>query len=448
MNIQNPIPEIDGPIEEPVHLEDVVIDRVQPRKVANLLLWVILAFFVVFIAWAALARVDRSVHAAGRIVPDSRLQIISNLEGGIIQDILVKTGDKVKQGQPLIRLNQTQRAAEFGANAVTAASLQARIARLQAEIEGRAPSYPNDGSAAMTEAVGIERALYAAEMSELASMTAAGQARITQAERAVGEAQANYASAQAQAENYEQQLAVMRPLVERGIEPRLTLIQLSSNATMARSQAASQQATIARSQATVAEARGALAQARQTWRSKVASDLAESQAKFAALRRELPALQDKVARSVVTAPLAGEVNRVLVSTIGGSVPPGAPLVELVPSGESLLIEARLSPKDVGFVRLGQKARISVTAYDSAVYGMLDGKVESISPDATVDEKSGESFYLVHVRADGTLKDTNGRSLQLGPGMTADVALLGDKRSVLSYILTPFTRLSEHALRER
>ena len=296
MNIQNPIPEIGGPIDEPVHLEDVIVERVEPRKVANLLLWIILAFFVVFIAWAALARVDRSVHAAGRIVPDSRLQVISNLEGGIVEEILVETGDQVKRGQPLIRLDQTQRTADFGANAVTAASLQAKIARLEAQLQGRTPNYPRDASAAMTEAVAIERSLYAAETSELASMTAGAEARITQAQRAVGEAQANYASAQAQVQNYEQQLAVMRPLVERGIEPRMTLIQLSNSATMAQSQAAAQQATIARSQAAVAEAREALGQVRQTWRSRVASELADSQAKFAALRRTLPALQDKVSR--------------------------------------------------------------------------------------------------------------------------------------------------------
>ncbi|RYG91665.1 MAG: HlyD family efflux transporter periplasmic adaptor subunit, partial [Alphaproteobacteria bacterium] len=117
------------------------------------------------------------------------------------------------------------------------------------------------------------------------------------------------------------------------------------------------------------------------------------------------------------------------------------------SGESLIIEARLSPKDIGFVRLGQKARINITAYDSAVYGALDGNVEAISADATVDEKSGESFYIVRVRTAGALKDSNGKTLQLGPGMAADVALLGQKRSVMSYILTPFTRLGEHALRE-
>jgi membrane fusion protein, adhesin transport system len=122
-------------------------------------------------------------------------------------------------------------------------------------------------------------------------------------------------------------------------------------------------------------------------------------------------------------------------------------VELVPSGETLLLEGRLLPKDVGFVAIGQPARISITAYDPGTYGMMKGRVVAISPDATEDENTGESYYVVRVRTEGALKDKNGKTLPLGPGMTADISLLGEKRSVLSYILSPFTRLGDRALRE-
>ncbi|MGX7893850.1 HlyD family type I secretion periplasmic adaptor subunit [Tsuneonella sp. HG222] len=447
MNVQNTISIPAERPDEPEHLEDMVVDRVEPRKVANLLLWLILGFFVLFVLWASLSEIDRSVHAQGRIVPDSRLQVISNLEGGIVQQILVQAGDKVVAGQPLVRLDKTQRQADFGSNAVTAASLQAKIARLQAQITGRAPSYPSTAAPGMAEAVAIERALYASQVAELSSLEQAGQARILQSNRAVSEAEANYRSAQEQARNYEQQANMMRPLVERGIEPRATLMTLESQTSVARSQAQAAQSTISRMHAQVAEATSSLAQARQDWRSRSAAELSEAQTRLAALRSTLPALQDRVDRSVVTAPVAGEINRVLVSTVGGSIAAGQPLVELVPSGETLMIEGRLNPKDIGFVRLGQKARISITAYDSGVYGQLDGTVVSISPDATVDEQSGDSFYTVQVRSNGSLKNADGTPLQLGPGMTADISLLGDKRSVLSYILTPFTRLQERALRE-
>jgi adhesin transport system membrane fusion protein len=430
-----------------MHLEDMVVDRIKPRKVANLLLWIIAGFFVLFFAWAALAQVDRSVHASGRIIPDSRLQVISNLEGGIVREIMVETGDSVTRGQPLIRLDPIQREADFGANSATAVALQAKIARLQGQLTGRAPRYPGDGSADSNQAIAIERALYAAEMAELSSLVQTAEARILQATRAVAEAEANLQSALSQSRSYEQQIGLIRPLVERGIEPRMTLVQLENNVAMARAQADAQRASISRAQANVAEARSALSQSRQDWRSRVATELADAQGRLAALERTLPALEDRVERSLVSAPVAGKVNRVLVSTIGGTVAPGAPLVEIVPSGDSLLFEARLLPKDVGFVRLGQEARINVTAYQSNVYGALDGRVVSISPDATVDERSGDSFYIVQVRSEGALRDARGKALPLGPGMTADISLLGEQRSVLSYLISPFTRLGQRALRE-
>lgn len=430
-----------------VHIEDVIVDQIRPRKVANLLLWIIVSFFVLFLIWAAVAQIDRSVHATGRVVPDSRLQVVSNLEGGIISQILVEAGELVERGQALIRLDPVQREGDYGASASTAQSLQAKIARLQGQLTGRTPVYPAGNSPASQQAISIEQALYGSEMSELASLTQTGEARILQSVRAVGEAEANYRSALSQARSYEQQLDMIRPLVERGLEPRLTLVQLESSAASAQAQAQAAQAGIARFQANVAEAQSSLSQAKQDWRSRVAAQLAESQAQLSALNRTLPALQDRVTRSLVTAPLDGIVNRVLVTTIGGAVGAGDPLVELVPAGETLMLETRLLPKDIGFVRIGQDARVSITAYPSNAYGSLEGTVVSISPDATVDPESGESFYTVQVRSTGSLEDAAGNPLPVGVGMTADVSILGEKRSVLSYLTAPFTRLGQRALRE-
>jgi adhesin transport system membrane fusion protein len=150
---------------------------------------------------------------------------------------------------------------------------------------------------------------------------------------------------------------------------------------------------------------------------------------------------------VVRAPLPGRVNRVLVTTVGGAVGPGAPLVEIVPSEETLLVETMVRPQDIAWVRMGQKAKVSITAYDPSIYGSLDGVVTAISPDATLNEKTGESFYTVQVRTRKNALEKNGRKMPIGTGMVADVSLLGDKRTILNYILSPITKLSETAFRE-
>lgn len=431
------------------HLEDLA-DRIRPRTASNLLLWMILGFVALFVIWANVVKLDRTIHAAGRVVPTSRLQVLTNLEGGIVAAILVHTGDVVRQGQALIRLDQTQTGAELGSSEITVDALIAKIARLEAEIAGRDPVYPVARNAAVAEQIQIERSLHAARMSDLASLTSAAAAREAQAQaqRAVAEAEAIYQSRVSARESARRQLDLIRPLVERGIEPQMSLVQIESTAAIASSDAAAAAASIARAQSGVAETRATISQVRQAWRSQAGTDLAAAQAEMAARRQAMPALADRVRRSVVASPVTGRVNRVLVSTVGSSIAPNQPMIEVVPSADALTVEAMVSPRDIASVRIGQRARINVTAYESAIYGGMDGFVASISPDATVEERTGESHYIVRVRADAKrFRDLQGHRLQIGSGMTADVNLLGDKRSVMSYIMTPFTRLSESAFRE-
>jgi membrane fusion protein, adhesin transport system len=418
--------------------------RFEPRTASNLLLWGIVAFILLFILWASLTQIDRTVRGTGKVVPSSRLQVISNLEGGIVADILVQSGQDVAAGAPLIRLDGTLSTAEFGSSNAATSALAVKIARLRAEVAGRTPVYPpsDDGL------VAIESALHDARMAELASLAAGARARITQAERALAEAQANYAARASAQRSAAAERDMIRPLVERGIEPQIALVQSQNAATVTANEASAASAAIARARATLAEAQAGLNQANQDWRARAATELATAQAEISSRARTLPALSNRVDRTVIRAPVGGRVNRVLVTTIGGSVSPGQPLVELVPSREALQVEALVSPKDIGSVRIGQRAKVDITAYDPAVYGSLEGQVVTISPDAVLNERTGETHYLVRVRTDkSALTDKNGRRLAIGPGMIATVNLLGDKRSVMSYILTPITRLSETAFRE-
>lgn len=426
-------------------LEDLA-GRIRPQSASHLLLWVIAAALLITIIWAAFTELDRSVRAPGRVVPSAQLQIVSNLEGGLVRAILVRTGQTVKQGAPLLHLDQTQTGADLGSGQATLSALQAKVARLEAEVSGRSPRWPSvsDG----LDPTVAERQLYASRMAEFANLGAARRARISQAEEAVIEARSALEVRAAARRATDAERAIVRQLVAKGIESELTLIRADAAASSAVSEYAAATAALARAQSAVREVAASQAQAQQEWRARASDEFTAAQAELSARMQALPALADRLRRTIVRAPLAGKVNRVLVTTVGGTVRSGEPLVEIVPNNEVLVVEALVSPKDVAAVRIGQKAKIGITAYDSGIYGRMDGEVITLSPDATVNERTGETHYTVKVRTAGRpLIGPDGRPVRIGPGMVAEVSLLGEKRSVLSYLLTPITRLSETAFRE-
>ncbi|QGN56526.1 HlyD family type I secretion periplasmic adaptor subunit [Novosphingobium sp. Gsoil 351] len=423
--------------------DDLDEQELSAKKSANLLLWLILAFFVVFIAWAALTQLDRTVRGVGRVVPSSKLQVVSNLEGGVVEQILVKPGQTVRKGDILVRLSPMLTGAALGSSSAEVDALQAKIARLNAEVRGVTPSY----GAGAADQVAVERSLHSARSAELQGILAAGAARAAQAERQVAEAQSLLESRRSSLSAADRELAMIRPMADKLIISKVDLIKAENAATVARNEVDAANAALARARSAIAEARAQTAQQRSDWMSRAGMELSQAQGELVTKQQQLPALSDRVDRTTIRAPMSGKVNRVLVTTVGGSVGPGTPIAEIVPSEQTLYVEALIRPSDIANVRLGQRARVEVTAYNSAIFGMLDGTVTAISPDATLNEKSGESFYTVEVQTASTLRDQDGRSLPIGPGMVANVSLLGEKRSILNYLFTPITRLGETAFRE-
>lgn len=413
------------------------------KRSANRILWIIAAFFAVFVVWALIAKVDRSVQGIGRVVPSSKMQVVSNLEGGVVEEILVRPGQMVKKGDILVRLSPTQSSAELGSNSASMDSLRARVARLNAEVRGVAPSYsgiPDD--VAITE-----NALHNARAAELAGITAAGSARATQAERSVAEAQSMLAARRSSLNAAQGELSMLRPLAEQQIVSRVDLLKAENAVTVTQSEVAAAEAAVSRARASISEAQAGTAQSRGDWMARAGMELATAQAELAGRQSVMSGLTDKVDRTTIRAPMTGRVNRVLVTTVGGSVSSGMPIAEIVPSEDALYVEAMVRPQDIGNVRLSQKAKIEITAYRSTVFGSLNGEVTTISPDAVVNEKTGESYYTVEVRTTSQIKGPNGKKLEIGPGMVANVSLLGERRSVMSYLFTPITILTENAFRE-
>jgi membrane fusion protein, adhesin transport system len=418
-------------------------------RAANLLLWTIAAFSGTALLWAGLARVDEVAQAQGKVIPSHQLQIVSNLEGGIVDAIAVKPGDHVAAGQVLLRLDKTQFNAELGRTSGSYDAFAARAARLDAETRGTPLAFPPDMAARAPAVIATERAAYTAQMADLADATSAARAKLDQAERARSEAEVE-AATRAQAQTAAaHELAMIAPLVAQGIEPQIEALRAQSAVAQSTGARASADLAVRRAASAVAEAQAELRNVTAKFRTQATEQLAQTRADLASQREALPALADRVSRTELRAPVAGTVNRVLAATVGGTIRPGEPLVEIVPAGDRLVIEALVKPADIAFVHVGQKAFVKLSAYDYSVYGGLEGEVERIAPDATVNERTGESHFIVRVTTQATALHTqDGGRLPISAGMQAEVDMLGHKRSVLSYLLTPVSKLHDNAFREK
>ena len=417
------------------------------RDFPGLLLWSIVALTTITLLWAALARLEVVIAATGRVIPASQLQILSNLEGGTLASIAVKPGQKVAAGQLLMQLDPVLRASDAAVGQSSVDALAVRAARLAAEARGDRPNI--DMPDVDPAIVATEQALARSDTIALGTERSMALARQEQASRAAAEAEATLLQKQEALRLAAREETVMRPLVEQGAEPGLTLDRVTSQRVQAEAGVRAAEQNLRRARAGITEARRGVWSVDTRFRNRAAEALAVTRAELASRSGQQPALADRLARTQVRAPVAGIISRLRVTTPGAAVSPGEPLVELVPAGDKLLVEARVSPADIGFVAAGQKARVRVSAYDYSIYGALDGTVQNVAPDAVVDERTGEVHFLVRIALpDDCFPTENAGCLPLGPGMLADVSLLGPKRSVLSYLLSPLTQISSSAFREK
>jgi adhesin transport system membrane fusion protein len=312
--------------------------------------------------------------------------------------------------------------------------LAARIARLEALANGQPLAFPSALLEAAPEVVLTERKLYDARRAEFEAAVSLQKTKLAEADAQLKNAEEALALAS-------EELRIIAPLVEKGIEPRIELLR-----TRQRKVAAEGDLQAAKS--LVAASEDETRQTEQAFYSAVGDELTKAKAEMAKIAGDLPALQDKIDRTELKSPIDGIVNRVLVSTVGGVVQPGQTLVEIVPSEDTLLVEAKIRPQDIGFLRIGQEARVRITAYDSSVFGSMNGRIETISPDAIEDEKTGERHYVVTVRTEKSALKTKKGDLPILSGMSAEVDVLNGKRTVLAYILNPIAEVKNLALREQ
>lgn len=420
----------------------------RPSFMANLLLFAIITFFAIAVLWASVAEVDQVSVGEGRVMPSRHIQIVQNLEGGIVSEMNVRAGDVVKKGQVLMLLDDTQFSSELLENRMKFFGLQAAMARLQGEIAGTDLRFPKKVTKQFPEFVRGERALHTSRANELHSAIARLKSQHLQHRHEIAETRARIRQLRESIGLAREEIAILKPLVDKGINAPVELIRLRREESRFTGDLRVAIESISRQQAAVDETTQEMREVRAQFQSRALKELNEARVNMEALRQNLASRQDRLTRTVIRAPVNGVIKQTFVNTIGGVVRPGMNLVEIVPEEEALVIEARIRPADIAFLHPGLQALVKFSAYDYTIYGALPATLEHISADTISDEKTGESFYLVRVTAKPEdLVDRSGKLLAIIPGMTASVDVITGKRTVLQYLMKPFSKAVQGALRE-
>jgi adhesin transport system membrane fusion protein len=399
---------------------------------------------LLLLLWAALAPVDEVTRGEGRVIPSRQLQVLQSLDGGVVSEILVREGEVVEPGQLLLKIDETRATSGVRESAATGFALRARQARLSALADGKDFVPPKSTDREELLILAGERALYEAKRSELSTMLSINNQQLQQRQQELAEMRSRKASAERALDLGNQELSKTRPLLATGAVSEVDILRLERDVAKSRGDADAATAQIARVQAAIGEAQRKSQETEISFRNEARKELAEVVGKLNALNEGQVALSDKVAKSQVKSPVRGRVQRLLANTVGGVVQPGKDIVEIVPLDDQLVLEARVAPKDIAFIRPEQNATVKFTAYDFSIYGGLEAKVENISPDTVIDER-GNAYYLVRVR---TTRANFNEKLPIIPGMTAEVDILTGQKTVLAYLLKPVLKVKAYALRER
>jgi adhesin transport system membrane fusion protein len=420
----------------------VILDQ-EPLR-ARILLKTFGLVFVLAVAWAALAKVDEITKGEGKVIPSRQLQVLQSLDGGAVSEILVKEGQIVEAGQALLNIDTTRFDSSLKENRVGYLALIGKAARLRALAEGVAFVPPPEAVAEAPGVVQEELRAYEASTSTLNAQLSIAQQQLAQRKQELAEAKAKREQAAQAYQLTAKELGYTRPLLKDGAVSEVELLRLEREAGRFLGEREMASAQILKTQSAISEASRKVQEIDLNFRSEARKDLSDTLAKLSVSSAGGVGLADRVEKSALKSPVRGTVKRLLVNTVGGVVQPGKDIIEVVPLEENLLVEARVPPKDIAFLRPGDRAVVKFTAYDFSIYGGLEAKLEVIGADSVTDER-GNTFYTVRVR---TEKSQLGKGLPIIPGMVAEVDIITGKKSVLSYLLKPVLRAKQAAFTER
>jgi adhesin transport system membrane fusion protein len=419
-----------------------------PPAFSHIVLWGAVLFVVAFFVWAAFANIGESTVGEGRVIPSGQIQVVQNLEGGIVSEIKVRVGDVVRKNDVLLVIDDTRYLSSAKENTAKDSALVAKIARLSAEVQGTNFIVPAAVAKSNPDLARRELDLYRSRQAEFTANTSALRQQIDQRTQEIVEKRSRVKQITASLGMLNQTITMMRPVVRDGAMSQIELLAKEREANDLKGELDSTNINIPRLEAAVAEARSKLQSYEAKFRADAFAELNAARAEQEGTSATGVALKDRVERAVVRSPVNGTIKTVKVTTVGGVVQPGSDMVEIVPAEDSLLVEARVKPKDIAFLRPGQDALVKLTAYDFSIYGGFPAKLDYISADSVLDEKKQESYYLVRVRTTGNGPTRDGKPLAIMPGMTATVHIQTGEKTFLQYLLKPIIKTKELAFRER
>jgi type I secretion membrane fusion protein, HlyD family len=425
------------------------VDR--PPLLARAVLVLVGLCITTFVVWASFTEIDEIARGDGKVIPVSKTQIIQSSEPGVVRQIAVKLGQVVHKGQLLIQIENTTTESSLGEAVARARALGAKVARLTLEERGDVDSpfvCPPEILAVAKDVCANEESLLEADRAAYRNKVGVLTERVKQKENELNEARANIARLQENIAGLERLLELYAPLAKKKLVAESEVLRNERERDDLLGQLKVYQESLPRLQGQIEEAKLLSQQALIETQQQALADKAQALAELSVVDETIRGASDRVRRTDIRSPVDGIVNTLDVNTIGAYVEPGTVLAGVVPTADTLLVEARISPRDVAFVRPGQKAMVKVTAYDFSIFGGLEGEVENVSADSLVEKEKGETYYLVQVKTDQSALEKDGKQYSIIPGMVTSVEIMTGRKTVLSYLLKPINKARSEALTER
>ncbi len=427
-------------------LSEAVLQK-SPKK-SKYILWLIIFAFAWLILWASQAQIDELARGEGKIIPFHQLQIVQNLEGGIVSEILVNEGDIVKKGQIILKINNTNFTSSFEESKLRQNELKAKFLRLDAEADGvKSFNYDYEKMSDLSKQIEYEKSLYESNKEQLNSSLSVIKEQKEQKKQEVTELKAKIKQEKRALKLMQDEVNITKPLVKRGLVSEVEFLQLRRQLNGLQGELEASKLTIPRLKSRIKEYDNKISEIKLEYKNRAKKELNEVAAEISRIGQTNTALSDRVKRTLVRSPVDGTIQLLLINTIGGVVQPGMDLVEIVPTQDNLLVEAKIKPSDIAFLRPQLNAMVKFSAYDFSIHGGLNGKLTHISADTITDEK-GNSYYLVRIKTDKSYLGSKGKPLPIMVGMTVSVDIITGKKTVLDYLLKPILKAKQSALRER